>query len=68
MEARGRVVHWDLAMCGREESAKVKLFFFVCAFNLTRESETRNVQDDDIRSTQTRTKFEAGHGCVRQTL
>ena len=28
MEARGRVVHWDLAMCGREESAKVKLFFF----------------------------------------
>ena len=53
-------------MCGREESAKVKLFFFLYLIN--RESETRNVQDDDIRSTQTRTKFEAGHGCVRQTL
>ena len=47
MEARSRVIH-GLAMCGRGESMKVKLFFV-----FSQESGMRNLQYDDIRSTRT---------------
>ena len=32
------------------------------------EGKPRNLQYGDMRSTQTRTKFEAGHRCARQAL
>ena len=41
-------LYMDLAMCGRGESMKVKLFFV-----FIQESGMRNLQYDDIRSTRT---------------